>query len=273
MLPLSDLTQAAQPDLTEQIASVHWYHAMELPGGVVTPGFYDMPGTVGKVPLPESLAGKRCLDVGTADGFWAFEMERRGAAEVVALDVASLADVDWPLRHRPAGKLDRAPAPGFEVAHRALGSCVERVLSPVYDLPAVVGGGFDFVFMGALLLHLRDPAGALAAIREVTAGEFLSFDVISLRLTLRSPRVPAARLTAVDQAYWWTPNLAAHRRLIHAAGFDVVDSRGPLFMPLTSHAHKQLAAAGSSNPRPTELLLKHRGVACAWVKATPARLG
>ena len=45
---------------------------------------------------PQSLRGKRCLDVGTYDGFWAFEMERRGAAEVVAVDVLDHARWDWP---------------------------------------------------------------------------------------------------------------------------------------------------------------------------------
>ena len=44
--------------------------------------------------LPASLAGKTALDVGTADGFWAFEMERRGAARVVAIDLPRLGDCD-----------------------------------------------------------------------------------------------------------------------------------------------------------------------------------
>lgn len=32
-----------------------------------------------KLPLPDSLDGMRCLDVGTQNGFWAFELERRAA--------------------------------------------------------------------------------------------------------------------------------------------------------------------------------------------------
>ncbi|MEY2406996.1 MAG: tRNA (mo5U34)-methyltransferase, partial [Acidimicrobiaceae bacterium] len=73
-----------------------WYHTIELPGGVVTPGEYDLRSVVDKVGLPARLDGTRCLDVGTHDGFWAFEMERRGAREVVALDVADPAELDWP---------------------------------------------------------------------------------------------------------------------------------------------------------------------------------
>ena len=52
------------------------------------------------MPLPASLAGRRCLDVGTWDGFWAFEMERRGAASVTAIDIEDPAGWDWPPQTR-----------------------------------------------------------------------------------------------------------------------------------------------------------------------------
>ncbi len=50
----------------------------------------------------------RVLDVGTWDGFWAFEMERRGA-DVVALDVEHESEYDWPPRRRPAQWTDTRP--------------------------------------------------------------------------------------------------------------------------------------------------------------------
>ena len=42
-------------------------------------GWFDTRAVGPRSRCPTSLAGKRCLDVGTWDGFWAFEMERRGA--------------------------------------------------------------------------------------------------------------------------------------------------------------------------------------------------
>jgi len=82
------------------------------------------------VPWPTSLAGARCLDVGTHDGFWAFEMERRGADAVLAIDIADPDQVDWP-EPRPAVSpevydfiADRKTA--FHVAREALGSRVEH---------------------------------------------------------------------------------------------------------------------------------------------------
>src|SRR5204863_6597381 len=49
---------------------IHWYHVLELPGGEVTPGEYDLRPIAARVPMPASLPGLRCLDVGTRDGFW-----------------------------------------------------------------------------------------------------------------------------------------------------------------------------------------------------------
>ena len=72
--------------MADEIADVSWYHSIALPGGIVTPGLYDLRPALEHSLLPRSLAGLRCLDVGTHDGFWAYEMERRGA-EVTAIDV------------------------------------------------------------------------------------------------------------------------------------------------------------------------------------------
>ncbi len=61
-----------------------WYHTIDLGNGLTTRGIFDHRSVVHCYGLPESLEGKTCLDVGTGDGFFAFEMERRGAARVVA---------------------------------------------------------------------------------------------------------------------------------------------------------------------------------------------
>ena len=56
-----------------------WWHTIQLPDGTVTPGWWDLRATAAGMPWPSDLPGMRCLDVGTMDGFWAFEMERRGS--------------------------------------------------------------------------------------------------------------------------------------------------------------------------------------------------
>ena len=215
------------PALADEVASVEWYHCLELAPGVVTPGHFDARPTVARVPLPASLAGRRCLDVGTWDGFWAFEMERRGAAEVVAIDIDDPDRWDWPPRSRLDGSAARGRAfvgafksgsRGFDVAHRALRSSVRRLDISVHELAAEDVGLFDLVFMGSLLLHLRDPVGALAALRQVCSGEAVVADAIELFPTLLRPRTPTARLEAVDRPWWWLPNAAGLERMVRSGG-------------------------------------------------------
>ncbi len=62
---------------------------------------FDLRPYVDRYGLPADLSGLRVLDVGTFEGFWAFELERRGAS-VTALDVDRIQQLDWPPRLRPA---------------------------------------------------------------------------------------------------------------------------------------------------------------------------
>ena len=63
-----------------------WYHTLEFPHGIQTTGVYQHRPYLHFYGFPPSLVGATVLDVGAADGFFSFEFERRGAAEVVAVD-------------------------------------------------------------------------------------------------------------------------------------------------------------------------------------------
>ena len=222
-------------ELREQVGDRQWYHTLELAPGVRTPGWFDLREIAAEI-LPPSLAGRRCLDVGTFDGFWAFEMERRGAAEVVAIDILDPTQWDWPANSTAevmAALAERKRGgAGFELAHEALGSAVERRELSVYDLDPGLVGEFDFVYVGSLLLHLRDPVRALAAARSVCAGEAVLVDAIDLPRTLLHRRRPVATLDGQGRPWWWKPNLAALARLAEAAGFELVRPPRRLYMPL-----------------------------------------
>ena len=71
-------------DVAGRVAAIDWYHRIELPGGVVTPGVNNTPLALARLELPESLVGKSVLDVGAWDGFYSFEAARRGAKRVGA---------------------------------------------------------------------------------------------------------------------------------------------------------------------------------------------
>jgi tRNA (mo5U34)-methyltransferase len=221
--------------LRKRVAAIGWYHTLELGEGVVTPGWFDHRSIVGIVPLPSVLTGARCLDVGTFNGLWAFEMERRGADEVLALDVPDPGHWDWPVGSEAAIQATlgerMAGGEGFTIAREALGSSVQRVEGSVYDLDPERHGRFDVVHLGSLLVHLRDPVGALERVRAVCAGSLIVVDGIDLPLTLLRPRAPLARLDGRGRPWWWSPNSAGLVRLVEAAGFELLRPPRRLFVP------------------------------------------
>ena len=223
--------------LRETVASQPvWYHTIDLPGGVTTPGWFDLRPVVDRLPWPE-VAGRRCLDVGTYDGFLAFTMEARGAAEVVAADIDDHRLWDWPVDMRAtardgleavAGEKGR----GFRIAAEALGSSVRRVPLSIYDLSPETVGRFDVVVVGSLLLHLRDPLRALEAVRSVCGGVLLSMESVDLGLTALHPRKPVARLNGVGElCQWWEASVAGHRQMVRSGGFTVERTAGPYEVP------------------------------------------
>jgi tRNA (mo5U34)-methyltransferase len=249
-----------------------WYHTIELPGGQVTPGYFDTRAAAQVVPLPPRLDGARCLDVGTYDGFWAFEMERRGAAEVIAIDVLDPLRWDWP-RDSPAEAISAISdgRRGFDMAREALGSSVSRRDLSVYDLDPEELGTFDVVYCGSLTLHLRDPVRALERIRSVCTGVLVYEDAIDVPLSLL-PRTPRALLDGRGRPWWWKLNPAGLARVAEAAGFEVVAGPIRFWMPF-----------GAGGPRPSvrwrslasrtgreAALLARRGDPHAAVLARPA---
>lgn len=226
------------PELAGEIAAHPlWYHTLDLGNGIVTPGWFDLRGVVSRLPWPD-VRGKRCLDVGTWDGCLAFELERRGAAEVIATDIADPRGWDWPVRERERGPAAIAAMAGerngrgFELAKRALGSAVERVEVNVYELSPERVGTFDVVVCGSLLLHLRDPVGALEAMAGVCDGQLLSAEQVDAPLSALLRRRPAARFRRGDNCQWWIPNRAGHLAMLRAAGLEVERASDVYAIPL-----------------------------------------
>jgi tRNA (mo5U34)-methyltransferase len=221
--------RTAQADARAAIASVpSWYHTIEVAPGVVTPGAFDLRPVVDRLPWPD-VRGKRCLDVGTYDGFLALELERRGAAEVVAVDLPGHEHWDWELHQRERGPeyMRSVAGPevgaGARVAIELLGSSVRLEQASVYELDPGSLGTFDVVVCGSLLLHLRDPLRAVEAIRSVCGGVFMCTNHVELGLSVLHPRRPVFRLDGTGGVtQWWLANRAGNRQLLLAGGFELL---------------------------------------------------
>lgn len=205
-----------------------WYHTQELAPGVVTPGMFDLRPYVDRYGIPDDLTGIRALDVGTFEGFWAFELERRGA-EVVALDLDWTQDMDWPPRARPSDNERRGE--GFELARAALGSSVERRGMTVYEAtPETLGGTFDLVFIGSVTIHLRDPMLALERLAALCKGNLIFADEYSRRLRVL-PIAAAEFRGETPWMTWWRPAIRTWLSMIRCSGFEDVRRYGTVTLP------------------------------------------
>jgi tRNA (mo5U34)-methyltransferase len=218
--------------LVEEVARYSWYHTIELADGVVTRGMFDHRLAVDRYMLPADLSGMRCLDVGTMDGFWAFEMERRGAREVVALDLAEVDDLDWPVLWRPRVQptLDETKEARFRLVHEALDSNVHRVQRPVQLLDRDLGE-FDLIFCGDLLIHLKDPITAIQRMRRVCSGSTILCNPIK-RFRFAGRRA-LAEFDGIDEFQWWLISEATLERMMQACGFTRVERGRAFELPAT----------------------------------------
>jgi hypothetical protein len=191
---------------------------------------------------------------------------------------------DWPARTRiresyEGGKenleLTKRNGNGFPIAHEALRSSVQRHEMTVYEISPETLGTFDFVFVGSILLHLRDPVGALERVRSVARGEVVFNEAIEYVLSKLRPRTPTARLDSGDRVWWWQPNLAALHSMIEQAGFEIVERGQPYFVPfgpryeVPKHGPRDVLRRLRSAKGWEELVLYRRGIPHAAVRCRP----
>ncbi len=152
-----------------------WYHAFELPDGRVLPGAWDLRGHEAAYLGGVDFAGKRVLELGPATGYLTFYMERMGA-EVVSFEAGFDVSIDMlPVKGQDNREgllqvmqdtIDRNHDAWWYL-HRTLGSSAKFVQGNIYDMPADLGT-FDITLVGAILLHLREPWGALSQAAQRT---------------------------------------------------------------------------------------------------------
>lgn len=243
LAPAPELADPEAKKVWERVSGIGWYHTIDLGNGIVTPGFIDNRDTRHLFGLPEDMTRMRCLDIGTYDGFWAFEMERRGASEVIGIDVDSPVDYDVPRLHRQKimEEADRQeeklklhwdekgahvgiqfPGDGFRLAKEVLQSKVERKTLNVYDLSPDKVGKFDVVLISQLLLRLRDPQTVIENMFSVCKGVAIIGEPYEPDLENDGRPLSTFIGTSV-LGVWWGHSIKSMKRMMEVAGFDPVE--------------------------------------------------
>ncbi|MBZ5617462.1 MAG: DUF1698 domain-containing protein [Acidobacteriia bacterium] len=186
-----------------------WWHSFELPDGSTIQGVSELASQkmrIAQFPIPQDLTGKRVLDIGTWDGWFSFEMERRGA-EVLAVD--------------------RFENPRFYEIRNRLGSRVEYRPLDIYEVSPRTVGYFDIVLFMGVLYHLKHPLLALERVCSV-ARDMAAVE--SFVLTERHGLSPAQEQANLMQFFedddlggqadnWCAPTAACLLAMCRTAGF------------------------------------------------------
>lgn len=236
------------PRHVDDLAECAFYHCMEIPGYGAVEGDWDLRLGLDAYLGGVGVAGRRVLEMGTADGYLAFAMEARGA-EVVGHDLSpqdrwdvvpfargqAVTSPSWVTSGEGRSPAMRRLNNAWWLSHRAFGSRARLVTGTVYDVPAGIGP-VDVSVFGALLLHTRDPFGALASALRLTRRTVVVTDalgLVHLPAPLRSVRArlprqlrrPLMRFMpdwnhARDADGWWrlTPEIVA--AFVGVLGFE-----------------------------------------------------
>jgi tRNA (mo5U34)-methyltransferase len=221
-----------------------WWHSIELPDGTVIQGVCDLAGLKNRIaqfPIPQDLRGKRVLDIGAWDGWFSFEMERRGA-EVLAVD-----NWDNPLFHQ---------------ARAMLNSRVEYRQLDMYELTPERVGRFDIVLFMGVLYHLKHPLLALERVCALTT-EMAAVDSFILREKHRPGEQVEER--PVMEFYetnefggqtdnWVAPSRACLQAFCRTAGFARVELQNVLEHSACLACYRQWERPAASAPEGPELV-------------------
>lgn len=220
--PVDDMDEA---EIWARLNTVeHWYHPVELRPGLTTPGSNGAGHILKLLDVPSDCKGLRVLDLGTRDGYFAFEMERRGA-DVTAIDY--LPDTNT----------------GFRVCADLLGSQAKFIHANIYDLDPKEFGTYDIVLFLGLIYHLPDPLEALHRVRAVCRHRLcVESHVIDKALMLEDGTTVSMESLAPgldqlplvqffkggrlrgDPSNYWGPTLVALEAMVREALFTVTSS-------------------------------------------------
>jgi SAM-dependent methyltransferase len=203
-------------DAIPSLAACNFYHAMDLPQVGFVQGDWDLRGRFDDYIGGVNLRDRSVLDVGTASGFLSFEAERRGARSVVSFTAASASQLQRNPGLEPSQAEFQAHLNSYRLAHHLLKSKTVPIFGDIYKLGDIAPKS-DVVIVGQILVHLRDPFGALMQIARCTADTLIIVEGM-----FDHPDPIAAYLGGTTPSSWFHFSTKVYRQFLPKLGFEII---------------------------------------------------
>jgi SAM-dependent methyltransferase len=198
-----------------RIEDCRFYHAMDLPQVGFVQGAWDLRGRFDEYIGGVKLKDRSVLDVGAASGFLSFEAEQRGAQSVTSFNADSFSQ----LQRNPGLEVNesdfKAHLNSYRLAHYLLKSKAIPIFGNIYRLGDIAPKS-DVVIVGQILVHLRDPFGALEQIARCTA-----HTIVIAEGMFDHPDPIAAYLGGTTPFSWFHFSTAVYREFLPKLGFEI----------------------------------------------------
>ena len=206
--------------IKERIEKVDWWHSINLGVHGITKGVQQ--SIMWTLNMPDDFTGKTVLDIGTVDGFYAFEAEKRNAKRVLAVDSLAWNNKSYSSHTLKTGK------DGFNLAREVLNSKVEDIEVEDFneDIHMGVLGKHDVVLCLGILYHMMDPFRFIRKLGEMT-NELLILEshtdvnnnyAFNIWGPPKMAFYPNDELNN-DASNWWGPNIVCIKAMLAVAGF------------------------------------------------------
>ena len=241
MYRLKYTSEVSEEEFHRRCDHRNWYHSYYFDNGFQVRGDYNIGLDIAEYGFAQDMSGMKVLDIGGGAGWFAHFFEQRGA-DVTVVDARGYCDFDLYGRYQyppvesekpqpdrfdnDGGPIYDSPVSGaLWIMKEILGSRIRFRNARAYQIcPDLFSGEmFDLVFLGSLLLHLRDPIGALMAARSVCRHEVVAVTPVVLGEPEGYTPHQYLPWTEEDSISWWLPNESCFRHWFLAAGFGNVD--------------------------------------------------
>lgn len=200
---------------------------------LATSGYLSIPNEWEYNYIQPSLAGKSFLDVGSNDGYFCFEAEKRGATDVLGVDI-----------YHDGGNSNRTgwSIKGVSLLKQFLSAKAEFKSHSIYDLDKL-NRKFDVVLCASVIAWLDNPNEAIKQLSEICTDTLYLKDGF---LTKYDPE-PVLLYEKPRDLVTFRPNLSYMKAILKSHGFKTFEFKPVFHFKFFEWQNQAFPAVANSN--------------------------